>query len=699
MSARRAIRFAVPLALFLLALPCSGAGLGFDHLAALRAVDEVAVSPDGSLVAYTLDVPRIPGHDEDGPGWSELWLITADDEEGTARPFVHGHVGVSDISFSPDGALVYYLAKRDGDEHDALWAVPVAGGESRRMLSHETGIGSYDVSPDGARVVFHATDAKPELDEKAAEKGYDAEVYEETWRHAALWIADLPSFVPEIPTPGAPAEDADDESLGEDSEPRRLVPRRLDIEGTASGAHWSADGTRLLTAVQPRNLIDDQYMKRRVQLFDAETGERVAAWDNPGKLGAYRLSPDGTHVAMVSAADPNDTKEGRLMIGSVDDASAGDGTLRDLMPDFNAHVNDFRWQSNDTLLWSANTGSETTLGTVTLSGETTTHFESGPQSGSLSGPVSGSASGAPVVVDWDAVGCTVALVGETPKHPEEIFVYRPCESDAVPTRLTDSNPWLADVELAKQEVITWAASDGLELEGILIHPLAGVPDGGAPLLLMVHGGPEANDRNGWVTNYSRPGQLAAAEGFAVLYPNYRGSTGRGVEFAKTSQGDAAGKEFQDLVEAVDHLVAEGIADNDRVGITGGSYGGYATAWCSTYYSDRFRAGVMFVGISQQAVQGLHHRHPGRGQDGPHPLRPVDEVAVQPRAQPALPRRSNRPPRCSSPAATPTPASIRPRASSSTAPSSSWTRPCATCAIPASPTATAAPPRATTTPAG
>jgi dipeptidyl aminopeptidase/acylaminoacyl peptidase len=117
--------------------------------------------------------------------------------------------------------------------------------------------------------------------------------------------------------------------------------------------------------------------------------------------------------------------------------------------------------------------------------------------------------------------------------------------------------------------------------------------------LLVHGGPEAHEQNGWQTSYSKPGQVAAARGFAVFHPNYRGSTGRGVEFAKLSQGDPAGKEFDDLVDAVDHLIAIGLVDKDKVGVTGGSYGGYATAWCATRYSERFAAGVMFVGISDK----------------------------------------------------------------------------------------------------
>ncbi|HEX6106823.1 MAG TPA: prolyl oligopeptidase family serine peptidase, partial [Gemmatimonadales bacterium] len=121
----------------------------------------------------------------------------------------------------------------------------------------------------------------------------------------------------------------------------------------------------------------------------------------------------------------------------------------------------------------------------------------------------------------------------------------------------------------------------------------------APLILSVHGGPESHVRNGWVTSYANPGQVAAARGFAVFYPNYRGSTGRGVSFSKLGQGDPAGAEFDDLVDAVDHLVSVGLVDTARVGITGGSYGGYATAWGSTFYTERFAAGVMFVGISDK----------------------------------------------------------------------------------------------------
>lgn len=169
--------------------------------------------------------------------------------------------------------------------------------------------------------------------------------------------------------------------------------------------------------------------------------------------------------------------------------------------------------------------------------------------------------------------------------------------DTSPRRMTTSNPWLADVQLGKQEVVEFKARDGLALQGVLIRPLDEKPGQRYPLILYVHGGPESHHSNGWLTNYGDPAQVAAARGFAVFHINYRGSTGLGVAFSKLGQGDPAGAEFDDLIDGIDHLIASGLVDKDKVGVTGGSYGGYATGWLSTAYSHRIAAGVMFVGIS------------------------------------------------------------------------------------------------------
>ncbi len=552
----------------------AGGVLGFEQLAALRSVEEVVVAPAGSFIAYSLSVPRRPGIDADGPAWRELHVVSV--EDGSDATYVGGDVRVSSIRFSPDGQLITYLAKRGADEHTSLWAIPLAGGESRRMMAFETDITDYCLSPDGKRVAFVAAEPKNEEREGREKAGYSQEIFEEDWLPKSVWVAPMPPFEPVVGEPGL--------------EQGEKAPEALAVDGSVFHVRFSPDARWLAVDAAPRPLVDDEYMFRRVTIIDSRSGEVRARIDNPGKLGDFEFSPDGGSIAMISAADPNDPAAGRLMVAP----SAG-GALGDVLPNLEGHVTAFAWQDRATLMFIADEREETRFGEVDVASlEQTTHALSGTEIGGARTPIM-------TKMSLTADGNRVALIGDSPTHPEE--VYTMAHGDAGPRRLTDSNPWLATVDLAPQQIFRHPARDGLELGGVLIRP-SGDPATPAPLILSVHGGPEGHRRNGWITTYSAPGQLAASRGYAVFYPNYRGSTGRGVEFSKLGQGDAAGKEFDDLVDAVDALAAAGIVDKDRVGVTGGSYGGYATAWLVTRYSERFRAGVMFVGISNKISKGM-----------------------------------------------------------------------------------------------
>jgi dipeptidyl aminopeptidase/acylaminoacyl peptidase len=291
---------------------------------------------------------------------------------------------------------------------------------------------------------------------------------------------------------------------------------------------------------------------------------------------------------MIGAADRNDPAVGRLQV-----APAGGGKPVDLLPGLEGHVSSFDWLDATTLVYVADVGTATEVGRVSADGSgRTTLFAPGSEPGSL------------VVTQVAAArsgeSTRLQLLAESSAHPAELYTMPLGDGSSPaggPRRRTASNPWLARVRLAPQEVVSWRARDGRELEGILIRPLDEKPKQRYPLVMVVHGGPESHFRNGWLTTYNQMGQVAAARGLAVFYPNYRGSTGRGVEFSKLSQADAAGPEFDDLVDGVDHLVELGLVDRDRVGIIGGSYGGYAAAWGATFYSERFAAAIPFVGIS------------------------------------------------------------------------------------------------------
>lgn len=519
------------------------------NVARIRSVTSAVIAPDGRTIAYGLSVPRRPLAEEDGGPWEELHVIGAD---GASRPFLTGEVNVGSIHFTPDGKSLSFLARRGKDTARSLYVMPLDGGEPRRVVAHETDIGSYSWSPDGTRVAFTAREAVSRERRDLERRGFNQEIYEEGVLPVRVWIATVGSDGPH---------------------------RRLDLQGSASALSWSPVDNRLALALAPTALVDDDYMARRVHIVEADTGKVLATLDNKGKLGAVTWSPDGRTIALTSGEDLNDPAAGRLLV-----APATGGALKDVLPSYQGHVAAFVWRDPDTLAFIGDEGVETIVGEVRRDG--TTRRTVVP-------------AGARILTSIDASrdGKTLAFTGQSPTHPSEVF--RVDAANATPQRLTDSNPWLAQVRLEKQEVVNFKARDGLELQGVLVRPLDEQPGQRYPLILTVHGGPEAHDRNGWTTNYSSPGQMAAARGFAVFYPNYRGSTGRGVKFSKLSQGDPAGKEFDDLVDAVDHLVSIGLVDKARVGITGGSYGGYATAWGSTYYSDRFAAGVMFVGISDK----------------------------------------------------------------------------------------------------
>ena len=524
-------------------------GMTLEQVAQTRAVTRAAISPDGGRVAYVLSVPRRPGVDPDGRAHAELHVV---DRAGHSRGYVTGETTVGALDWFPDGRHIAFLSRREGKGTSGLYRIPVDGGEARRVAGLETNVIAFSLSPDGRQVALLGQEPEDTDTKALRDKGFSQKVYEEDWRAVGLWIAPL--------------------GEGEGS------PRRVAVDGSVQSVHWSPAGDRLALVVTPRQLTDDTLVFARVRIIDLQ-GRELGRVDNPGKLGDLAWSPDGAHLAIISAADENDPREGRLtVVGNTG------GEQRDLLPGLEGHVWSVAWQDADTLLYVSHEGVQTRLGAIGVGGG------DGRTVLAAEGPV------------WNAVSASsngeLALVGHSPAHPAEVFHLGAGESRA--RRLTDSNPWLAGVRLARQEVVRYTARDGLELEGLLVHPLERRGDERVPLILVVHGGPESHYSNGWLTGYSQPAQPAAARGFASFFPNYRASTGRGVEFSKLDYGRPGMEQFDDLVDGVAHLVDIGLVDRDRVGITGGSYGGYASAWGATWYSEHFAAAVMFVGISDQA---------------------------------------------------------------------------------------------------
>ncbi|MEZ0470308.1 LpqB family beta-propeller domain-containing protein [Luteimonas salinilitoris] len=524
-------------------------GMTLEQIAKTRMVTQVAISPDGSETAYVLSVPRRLGVDKDGAARTELHVV---DRGGDSRGFVTGQVEVKAPAWFPDGRAIAFLSKRDGDKTSALYRIPLRGGEATRIAGLGSDISAFSLSPDGGRAALLAVEPESDASKALEKQGFTQKVYEEDWRPVQLWIQDL----------------------GDD----QAKPRHVEVEGSVQKVLWSPVGDRLALVVTPRQLTDDTLVFARVRII-ATDGRELGRVDNPGKLGDLAWSPDGEHLAIISAEDAHDPREGRLAVVGKDG-----GEQRDLLPGLEGHVWSVGWRDASRLLFISHEGVQSRLGEIGVDGggQRTLLAAQGPVWYGLSVADNGE----------------IALLANAPTHPNEVFHL--AANATVPRRLTDSNPWLADVRFAEQEAVRYRARDGLELEGVLVHPLERRGSRRVPLILVVHGGPESHYSNGWMNSYAQPAHHAAARGFAMFFPNYRASTGRGVAFSKLDRGRPGMEEFDDLVDGVDHLVEIGLVDRDKVGITGGSYGGYASAWGATYYSERFAASVMFVGISDQA---------------------------------------------------------------------------------------------------
>ncbi len=550
-------RRVLPLVIALLVLMGSAqvfaAPMTATQLLDIEQVRTADLSPDGKLAAYTVSQNRSLD-DPAGGAWSRLYVVEL--ATGKIRPFVVGDVSVSSVRFTPNGEFLSFTLTRGEEAKKQVWVMPVDGGEAQVATDSPTGIGAYAWGPDGSTLYYIDTDA-PSDDEKALKKkGFNLSHFEENLKHRSIrQVAFTWGQKP--------------------GESTALV------EGMAAwSVKASPDGKWLVFGASERNLIDSKYVFQDVYRLNLASGQYDLIIDLPGKLGGYAISPDSKSLAWTGAATQQDHSTSSLFLCDLDG-----GNSANLTPEkFEGHIRSVAWRDNKTLLYQSDEGVFPKLSLQSVKKRTPSRQIA----------LDSFATGVMVGMPSSHAGVkNMVLVGHNGTTPRELYLWQG-KKDL--KRLTHHNPELAEIDLGEQRVVKWAARDGLEIEGILMLPV-GYKGGTFPLIVHVHGGPESNHTNGWLSRYSTPGQVQCGKGYGMLLPNYRGSTGRGLDFAMASYGDPGGKEFDDVVDGVDHLIAEGMVDADRVGVMGGSYGGYATNWLTTYYSERIAAGVAFVAVS------------------------------------------------------------------------------------------------------
>lgn len=535
--------------LFLSVQTLFSTGLQPKQINDINFVAEVSISPDGKYVAYTLYVNR-PLAEGAGANYRELHLFDLTSKAST--PIITGSVVVASIGWTPDGKMITYRQATATTKGMQVFAINPDGTSIRQLTDLDRAVSSYQFIDDktlGITVTEPASEAKTKL----LGQGFDMVIFEEELQNIVLWRYNI----------------------------ENLQMVQLTQSGSVFDFTVSPDGKKIAAAISQENTVDGSYMFKRIHILDATNGQELEKIENPGKLGKMTWSPDSKKLAFIAASMLEDAVAGSLFVFETGKWLIYNN-IKNLVEGQELSVIDLTWQDNNTLLFASEESTDITVRSIDVSDHS--------QRVVLEG-------GKVCFGGFQHHNGVLYFAGHTPSHPQELIRFEMKKGSV--ERLTNQNPWLANVDLARQEKMTFTARDGWKIEGVLMYPLNFTEGKQYPLITYIHGGPEAAVQNGWLSGYSQWGQFAAAKDFFVFFPNYRASSGRGVDFTMAGYGDLVGKEYDDVLDGIDYLIGKGMVDPARVGIGGGSYGGYFAAWSATRYTERFAAAVVFVGVSNQ----------------------------------------------------------------------------------------------------
>lgn len=537
--------------------------------AALRAVTDPQLSPDGSAVAYvvkTIDLAK-----DKQP--TNLWLINWDGSGRRALTF--GDEGCSHPRWSPDGRWLAFLSSRgDDNDSDQLWLLPRAGGEAEKITTLRTGVEDFAWSPDSSRLVLVVRD----LDAREAA----AQQAEKDKKTPPPLVIDRFQFKQDI-TGYLTGAYAHLQLL--DLATRKAEPL------TAAGPHddvlpaWSPNG-REIAFVTKRGDDPDRTENWDVYVIAAEPGAKERQlttspetdchpdwWDS-----APAWSPDGKWIAYLHGADPKKIEYAANTLAII---PAAGGPARILTPTLDRNLLKPRWSPDgQSVLALLEDDGEQQLLCVPLDGAAPKRVITGGK-----------------IAAFTLAAGRLAILRSDSNRPYEIWAEEPDKvhfpNGYIRILTRENDAFLATVRLAKVEATKFKSADGTEVHGFLVHPTV-APAAGVkpPALLRPHGGPQSQ----YAAEFLFEAQLFAANGYTVILPNPRGSTGRGTAYAMGIHAAWGSVDVQDDLAAVDDAVARGLADPDRLGVGGWSYGGMSTNYLIAS-TTRFKAATSGASIA------------------------------------------------------------------------------------------------------
>ena len=545
------------LIVFVLAVPVAGQerrAMTTDDGLDMVQVGGAMISPDGSWVLFS----KSELNWEENERETTWWRVST--EGGEPYRYI-GDDGGGNFQFSPDGSRLAFT--RSVDDESQLFLLPTTGGEAVQLSEHETSIGSYAWSEDGSKIIFVATEPRTEEEEEAREAGYDAIFVDEgpngqqsgNWNN--LWLIEVES--------GAE---------------RRLT----DTDHRIGSFSVAPNGDRILFTSRIENRRNQQNLSE-IQLLEIEAGTIRRLTDNSAPEGRLSWAPDGRSFAYTARTDG----EWELLLDKIWVMDPDGGDRRIVSGAFDGNIGNFVWAPDaSAILFSGLHGTNNNLYRINLGSDSIEQITSSV--GSL----------APSSFSRDRV--KMAYVFQDFDTPADIWVGPTDGTGAV--QLTDVNPTITDeLVLGQGEVIRWESRDGTEIEGILMLP-AEYQSGMLPLLLHIHGGPAGVFRN----SFSASNHVWAGLGYAQLFPNVRGSSGYDDDLLRGNLRDIGSGDYEDLMTGVDELISRGIADPDKLGLRGWSYGGILGGWTITQ-TDRFKGasvGAMVSDWTSEYGPGFNH---------------------------------------------------------------------------------------------
>lgn len=520
--------------------------MGAVDLLSVPRLADPQLSPDGKDLLYTKADPDW----KSGRRTTHIWRAPA--SGGNPIQLTNGSDSENGPRWSPDGKTIAFTAKRGDNEFAQIYLLPIDGGEARPLTSHASAVSDISWLADGSGLLFRAPEAKT-ADEKAKEKARDdVYAYEENYKHTHLWKVTVADKTETRVTGG---------------------------EYSVTSYQLSDDGKKIAyhRAITP--LLGDG-PSGEVWVANVDGSGAVQITRNGVPESGAALSPDNAQVLFTSGSNAKleTYYNGRLFV-----APATGGAAHVVVGEKEPYdVDNAAWSPDGkSIYFLANLGVHEELFVVPAMGGTPKQLTNGKHN------VSG----------MSQAGSRFAFTVSDSTTAGEVYVIDATASAPTLTRVTHVFDYLArDFKLGRQEAITWKGADGVTVEGILTYPADYQAGQKYPLVVMTHGGPQAADKFS-IGSAAYEIQVLAGKGYAVLQPNYRGSTGYGDAFLRDMIGHYFQNAHLDVMAGVDEVIKRGIADPDRMVKMGWSAGGHMTNKIVTF-TDRFKAAASGAGAAQ-----------------------------------------------------------------------------------------------------